>query len=247
MKNSWVRSSAALLAALALTLGGCGGGGGGDESPTTPEQPPPSTVSVKAALDSAAAQASNDTATNPQAAFSVLQGAGVPAVQVNSPPKVNFAVFSNGAVKTDITITGVSFIIAKLVPGTNGEPDKWTSYTYRKEVASSTVGPNGKPVLASAMQATTDPKQTDAALLAAQLVANPDGYYTYTFRADIKDPAWTTTSGTTSYSTNGVTFEPGLTHRVAIQLSYTNAAGTDRSRQSVHRLHHRRQRQVGGR
>ena len=57
MKNSWVRSSAALLAALALTLGGCGGGGGGDESPTTPEQPPPSTVSVKAALDSAAAQA----------------------------------------------------------------------------------------------------------------------------------------------------------------------------------------------
>jgi OmcA/MtrC family decaheme c-type cytochrome len=33
------------------------------------------------------------------------------------------------------------------------------------------------------------------------------------------------TAGTTPYSVNGVTFEPSLTHRVAIQLSYTNAAG----------------------
>jgi hypothetical protein len=51
------------------------------------------------------------------------------------------------------------------------------------------------------MQATSDPKQTDAALAAAQLVYNPDGYYTYTFSADIKDPAWAATFGTTAYST----------------------------------------------
>ena len=44
---------------------------------------------------------------------------------------------------------------------------------------------------------------------------NPDGYYTYTFSTDIKD----------STKTNGVVFEPNLTHRIAIQLSYTNKAG----------------------
>ena len=64
-------------------------------------------------------------------------------------------------------------------------------------------------------QATTDSKQTDPALAAAQLVFNPDGYYTYTFKTDIKNPT----------KTNGVTFEPSRTHRVAIQLSYKNAAG----------------------
>ena len=62
------------------------------------------------------------------------------------------------------------------------------------------------------MQATTDPKP---AAQANQLVYNADGYYTYTFSTNITDPT----------KTNGVVFEPGITHRVAIQLSYTNAAG----------------------
>ena len=65
------------------------------------------------------------------------------------------------------------------------------------------------PVLASAMQATTDPSTP------GQLVYNSDGYYTYTFSTDITDPS----------QTNGVVYEPGKTHRIAIQLSYTNAAG----------------------
>ena len=217
MKQFLVRWSAAGAAALTFALSGCGGGGGGGDDTAVVTPPPPTTptVSVSQALAQASVIAANDTATNSTAPFTVLQGAGVAAVTVESPPKVNFAVFSDGSVKKDITITGVSSIIAKLVPGTNGEPDKWVSYTYRKETATATVGPNGKAALASAMQATSDPKQTDPALLAGQLVANPDGYYTYTFKTDIKDPA----------QTNGVTYEPNLTHRVALQLSYTNAAG----------------------
>ena len=166
-------------------------------------------VTVASAISSAAASAANDTASNSSASFTVLQNAGLPAVTVNSPPKVNFAVFSDGAVKLGLTTTNVSFALAKLVPGANGNPDQWVSYIYRTETATAGVGPNGAPKLATAKQATTDTKA------ATQLVYNPDGYYTYTFSTDIKD----------STKTNGVVFEPNLTHRIAIQLSYTNKAG----------------------
>lgn len=191
-----------MLAAIA----GCGGGGGGATAPVLP---------ANQVIASASAIASNDTANNSSASFTVLQNAGVPAVTINSPPKVNFTVFSDGAVKTGLTITNVSFAIAKLVPSVNGELEQWVNYIYRKETATAGVGPNGIPALATAMQATTDGKQTDATLLANQLVYNPDGYYTYTFKTDIKDTA----------QTNGVVFEPNRTHRIAVQLSYKNAAG----------------------
>ena len=167
------------------------------------------------ALTTASAVATNDTSVNATAPFTVLQGAGVAAVTVNSPVKVNFAVFSGGKLKADLKPADVRFALAKLVPGTGGEPDQWVSYVYRKETPNAGVGPNGAPVLASAMQGTTDAKETDPVLAAAQLVYNADGYYTYTFKTDIKDPA----------KTNGVTFEPNRTHRVVIQLSYTDAAG----------------------
>jgi OmcA/MtrC family decaheme c-type cytochrome len=212
MKNSSARSAFAVLAALVLTLAGCGGSSSGSSSP---EPTPPPAATLQQTLSQAAAVAANDTATNSASAFSVLQGAGVPAVTVASPPKVNFTVFSDGAVKQGLVLSNVSFAIAKLIPGTNGNPDQWVNYIYRTETATPGVGPGGKPVLATAQQATTDTKQTDPALAAAQLVYNADGYYTYTFKTDIKDPT----------KTNGVVFEPDRTHRIAIQLNYKNAAG----------------------
>ncbi len=133
----------------------------------------------------------------------------MPVVTVNSPPKVNFTVISDGAVVKNLTTANVSFIIAKLVPGASGSPDQWQSYTNRTETATAGVGPGGTPALASAVQATTDTKAT------TQLVYNDAGYYTYTFSTDIKDTA----------QTNGVVYDPAAIHRVAIQLSYTNAAG----------------------
>ncbi len=205
MKRSLIRLSAACVVLAAIA--GCGGGGsGGAAAPVIP---------ANLAIASASAIASNDTAINTSASFTVLQNAGVPAVTISSPPKVNFTVFSDGAVKTGLTISNVSFAIAKLVPGVSGELDQWVNYIYRTETATATVGPGGAPVLATAKQATSDGKQTDATLLANQLVYNPDGYYTYTFKTDIKDTA----------QTNGVVFEPNRTHRVAVQLSYKNAAG----------------------
>ncbi len=199
-----------IACSVVVAMAGCGGGGGGNAQP-------PSSAAVNSALATASALAANDTAINSAAPFTAVQAAGVPVVTINNPPKVNFTVFSDGAVKADLKITNVSFAIAKLVPGANGEPDQWVNYIYRTETATAGVGPGtpGVPVLATAKQATTDGKQTDAALLAAQLVYNAAGYYTYTFKTDITD----------STKTNGVVLEPALTHRVAIQLSYKNAKG----------------------
>jgi OmcA/MtrC family decaheme c-type cytochrome len=208
----------ASVAAMALALAACGGddgdGGGGTGS------------SVSNALNTAAKDPANDTSTNAESAFKVLQDAGLPAVTVTgsgpSVTKVNFAVFSDGALVKGLVATanirGVA--IAKLIPGTSGQPDRWESYIYRMEktTGNNAVGPNGTPVRAQALQANNDPNA------ASQLVENADGYYTYTFRADIKDPNWKATISGTDYST-GVAFEPGRTHRIAIQLSYKNAAG----------------------
>ena len=211
----WISCIAAGL--LAVALAGCGGGGGGDTTAAAPAPGGGAAVPAGAttSIATATALAANDTATNPNGAFAVVQDAGIAPVTVASPPKVNFTVASDGAVVKGLTASNVSVIIAKLVPGTNGAPDQWVSYTYRTETATTTVGPGNRPVLASAAQATTDPKQTDAALLAAQLVYNDAGYYTYTFSTDIKDTA----------KTNGVVFDANATHRVALQLSYTNKAG----------------------
>jgi OmcA/MtrC family decaheme c-type cytochrome len=195
------------ICVMLAAFSGCGGGGG--ESVPAPVLPANTVIAMASAV------AANDTSVNTSASFTVLQSAGIAAVTVNGPPVVNFTVFSDGIVKTGLTVTNVSFAIAKLVPGAPGEQDQWVNYIYRREIPAAGVGPGGVPVLAAAWQATTDGKETDPALLAAQLVYNPDGYYTYTFKTDIKSTA----------QTNGVVFEPSRTHRIAIQLSYKNAAG----------------------
>lgn len=203
MKSAFVRFGVASL--FVLGLAACGSGGGSDDTAA----PPPSGAGAKEAIAAAAVDPANDTSTNASAPFTVLQNAGVPAVVVNSPPKVNFTVFSGGAVLRTLALSNVSLVIAKLVPGQNGEIDQWVNYVYRTENGAAGFGPGGNPVLPSAMQATSDPKS------ASTLVFNDDGYYTYTFTTDITDPT----------KTNGVVFEPGRTHRVAIQLSYLDAAG----------------------
>ena len=211
MKSILIRLG--LLALMISGLAGCGGGGGGGVA-ANPN-----------AITSAAANPANDTSINSSAPFTVMLDAGVSPVVINSPPKVNFTVFSDGAVVQGLTTSNARFALAKLVPGTNGDPDQWVNYVSTIETpttfSGNDVGPtwNGNlAVLASAVQATTDSGGT--------LAYNADGYYTYTFAADIKDPAWKVTNGGGKvYMTNGVVFEPSRTHRIAIQLSYKNAAG----------------------
>ena len=210
-----------VVCAVAGLMTACGGGGGTSGSP--PVSPP--SPDVLAAIAQASAKPENDTALSASSSLSVVQSAGVPAVQVGSTPKVNFSVFSDRQIKTGLTVSNVSVIIAKLIPGSNGNPDEWQAYTHRTRAAA-TLGANStataavkatliNPAYAQTTTAYTDPKQTDPALLATQLTYNAAGYYTYTFSTDIRNPS----------KTFGVKYEPGLTHRVAIQLSYTNAAG----------------------
>jgi len=193
--------------ALLLALAACGGGGDADPTP-----PPIATTPLGLALSAAALDPANDSAVNSASAFKVLQDNGVPAVTVTGPPVVRFTVFSDRTVRRGLVLANVSVAIAKLVPGTAGEPDRWVNYVYRTETATAGVGPGGTPVLATAQQAINDPKPAG---MANQLVYHADGYYLYTFSTDITDPA----------RTRGVVFEPNRTHRVALQLSYTNAAG----------------------
>ena len=208
MKHKLLRWSTTLVALAALA--GCGGGS--DSGAVV--DPAPAT-SVAAALSIASALAANDTSTNSSASFTVLQDAGVPAVTINSPPVVNFAVFSDGAVKTGLTASNVRFAIAKLVPGTNGNPDEWVSYINTDATATKgpglTAGAGGTPV--KVVQATVETGTSGT------LSYNPDGYYTYTFKTDIK----------TVEAARGLKYkyEPTLTHRVAIQLSYKNVKGED--------------------
>jgi OmcA/MtrC family decaheme c-type cytochrome len=229
MKLNLVRYGTAAAAAVAIALSGCGGGGGSGDggAPGGPTAPP---ASIAQALSQAAALPANSIATNPPASFSVVQAAGMPAVTIkDGAAKVNFAVFVDGKQKTDLALANVSFALAKLVPGTGGDPDRWVSYVNRTESTASganKTGPGGVPVLPSALQATLDPKFTAGTPEGnAQLVRHPDGYYTYTFRTDVTNPAWTATVNNVAFSTNNVTFEPGRTHRVAYQFTFTDAAG----------------------
>ena len=220
-------SSKTWWGALSLVLAGLAGCGSDSDGGSAP--PPPNTA-LAATIAAAAAVPANDSSLNPTAPFTVLQDASLPAVTVASPPKINFVVFSDGAVKTGLTLADMSFAIAKLVPGTNGNPDEWQNYVSRMATATAAGSPGAAATPpAQAMQATTDPKRSDAELeaagLGAQLSFHDEGYYSYTFSADITDPGWKATINKADYSTNGVSFDPNATHRVAIQLSYKNAAG----------------------
>ena len=197
---------------VAATLVGCGGGNDGGSSLPAPPAPPPVSGALGAKLTAAAVVPANDTATNSSSAFKVLQDNGVPAVVVDRSAEGQLHGVLRRRHQEQPEARGRSFAIAKLVPGTNGEIDQWVSYVNRTETATPGVGPGGTPVLASARQATTDPKPASQA---NQLVFNAEGYYTYTFSTNITDPA----------QTLGATFEPNRTHRIAIQLSYVNAAG----------------------
>ncbi len=228
--KTWMRGLVAVVSAAAM-LSGCGS----DSDSSSVPVPPPG-GSVAAAISTAAANPANDTSTNSSSAFSVLQANGVPAVVVRGAPVVNFTVFSNGAVKQGLRLTDMSFAIAKLVPASNGNPARWQSYVSRIERTTGAnavgSGPGGTPVLAEALQATTDPKP---AAQANQLVYNAEGYYTYTFSTNITDPANT--------SRRGVRTGAHAPHRDPAELHERGGPGG--ARQSVLRRHVRRQRQLG--
>ena len=122
-------------------------------------------------------------------------GFAVDSITIASPPVVDFTLTNEDGVRYTGLVAGqIRFTFAKLVPGTNGNPSYWQSYINRTETP--VVGPGTQ----TTMQATSESNGT--------LVNNLDGTYRYTFATDV----------TNVTSPLGVSYEPGLTHRLGVQI-----------------------------
>ena len=124
--------------------------------------------------------------------------ATITSVDVSSPPVVEFSVLDgNGNAAVGIDASAILFTFAKLVPAdpnVNGGLPHWQSYINRTANSSQPGG------LATAIQATND--------RGGVLEELGSGQYRYTFSNDV-------TNITTPIA---VTWEPGLTHRVGMEI-----------------------------
>jgi OmcA/MtrC family decaheme c-type cytochrome len=118
-------------------------------------------------------------------------------VTITSPPVVEFSLSDgNGNPVKNLPASAVSFKIAKLVPGTDGNASAWQSYINQIEAPG--VGPGTE----AKTQATTENGS------AGTLVDHDDGSYTYTFALDI----------TNVVNPVPVSYVSTLTHRVSLEV-----------------------------
>jgi len=127
----------------------------------------------------------------------------IDGVTVASPPVVNFTVTNEaGQGFTGFTDTDLRFNIAKLTPGTFGDPSTWQNY----------IMTGGDAVHGS--QERNRGRATD---VWGELVNHNDGSYTYTFKTDITNVECPAPCTTADGKLLDVSYQPGLTHRVTIQ------------------------------
>lgn len=175
-----IRSIALVAASLLLfALVGCGGGSSGGGSGT-------------------ATSGATSTTGNPL-------NINITSASANSTPVVNFRVTDNtGAGVSSLTAADLRFNIAKLVPGTNGEPASWQNYINRAV--------NG------AVEGTQERSAVGFAF--GTLLNQGGGNYTYTFATDIAsataNPCPAPCTDANGRALN-ISYQPGLTHRVTIQ------------------------------
>lgn len=134
---------------------------------------------------------------------------------------VAFSVQENGVAKTDLT--AASFTLAKLVPSTPGTPSYWQSYLSKVRTKDAAKA----PVIQGRNESVTD---------GGTLTNNGDGTYTYKFAllnadtlGDIRtithahnmsaDTMGIYSAATLSSLLYPVTYEPSLTHRVALSIT----------------------------
>ena len=191
-KNQSAYQWSGLLAAvsvLTFALSGCSGSDGG----AGPAGAPGATVGV----------------TSPATATALTMA--ITGATVDSPPVVNFTVTDqNGVPVAGLVDTDLRFNIAKLVPGTNGDPSKWQNYINRAS--------------GGAVQGSQERKTTTAGYRWGTLIDNKNGTYTYTFATDITSstdnvcPAPCTDADGNALD---ISYQPTLTTRVGIQMSNT--------------------------
>jgi OmcA/MtrC family decaheme c-type cytochrome len=217
----WLKFAAAGL--LAVAIAGCGGGDDGATGPAGATGP----VGATGPAGTPAVPTVQVAALSPAQWADAKFTGTITGVTIASPPVVNFKVTDAagnpvvGLANTTKTATAkfasypnVAFTIAKLVPGTNGDPSKWVSYNVTSVETTTAAVTASKP--------TTDNT--------GNLVDNGDGSYQYTFYRDItkvKDvvAGLTLTGNNVAADLGDLTYDPSLTHRVVLQLS-GNARGT---------------------
>ena len=176
------------------------------------------TSAAWAALAPQATITSVTIASPPVVKFTVKDAAGSPVVGLGNKSKA--------ATATVAGLTNIGFTLAKLVPGTNGAPNKWVSYNVLRPatVAEKTAAPT---VDWYGTFPTTDTQGT--------LIDFGDGSYQYTFYRDPKQAATIVASlidsadGLSKKADLGdVSFDPTLTHRLGIQIGgATPGTGTN--------------------
>ena len=121
----------------------------------------------------------------------------IDGVTIASPAVVDFTLMDgNGTPIKNLPAGSISFKLAKLVPGTDGNASAWQSYINEMEQ------PGAGPGTEAKTQAATENGSLGT------LVDNQDGTYRYTFSFDI---ATVTTPISVSY-------QPTLTHRVTFEI-----------------------------
>ena len=149
---------------------------------------------------------------NPPVAASALN-ISITGISVNSPPVVNFKVTDQSGVGVSgLVATDLRFNIAKLVPGANGGPSIWQNYINR--------------VNAGAIEGSQE--RSAAGYAFGNLANNGNGGYTYTFATDITSVACPAPCTDADGKALDISYQPGLTHRVAIQQAnsaYPKASG----------------------
>jgi OmcA/MtrC family decaheme c-type cytochrome len=129
----------------------------------------------------------------------------ITGASVSSPPVVSFRVTNqNGDSVTGLTDADLRFNIAKLVPGTYGNPYTWQNYINRSS--------------GGAVQGSQERLRTGYPW--GTLTPHSDGTYTYTFATDITSAAGNPCPAPCTDAAGNaldVSYQPGLTHRVSIQ------------------------------
>ncbi|UCG73595.1 MAG: OmcA/MtrC family decaheme c-type cytochrome [Chromatiales bacterium] len=170
---------AGLLAIAALALTGCSDGDDGNDG-APGEQGPPGPATPVDAGDATEIEATID------------------GVTIASQPVVNFRLADgSGAPVVGLQDGSISFYIAKLTPGTNGNASAWQSYINRVESA----GAGPWPGTEDQVQATSENVNGTY----GTLDDNGDGSYQYTFATDVANVP-------------GVPYDPDLTHRVSFEI-----------------------------
>jgi OmcA/MtrC family decaheme c-type cytochrome len=127
--------------------------------------------------------------------------AEITGVMIASPPVMEFNLSdSRGNGLTGLTGADISFTIAKLEDGTNGDPSFWQSYVNQVESPEG-VGPGTEDKTQATTESFFGGNQ-------GTLIDNGDGSYTYTYGTDVMnvtDPI-------------AVAYDASLTHRVGFEI-----------------------------